>query len=162
MDEPVLKIRQVSRTRDFARTTLRARHRAVVRGFAEAMFTDEDLIAARRLDSFVDEFDGLISPASKTLRAALVFMIDVLRLAPLAVIGRFSLFEDLSLQDRTRMLQGMETSSFAPFTLLFVALKTLMTMAYFEDASELASIGYPGPERERYKRGLVKLEKIAS
>jgi hypothetical protein len=123
----------------------------VVRGFAEALFSHEVVIAPERLDVFVEDVDQFVSPASKTLRTALVFMLEVVRWAPLFVVGRFSTFEDLSLEDRTRMLEKMERSRFSPFALIFVAYKTVLTMAFFEEATTLAELGYPGDERKRYK-----------
>ena len=144
----------VLRTRDYARTTLQPRHRAVVRGFAEALFSDGvDEIPEARLSAFVDDVNNFVSPASKTLRFGLLGMLDIMRLMPLFVIGKFALFEDLDLDSRTRMLEKMEGSHFAPLLLVFIAFKTIMTMAYFEDDKELLSMGYPGPARERYKQG---------
>ena len=140
-----------TRTKDFARTTLRPRHRRVVRGFAEALFSHEVVVLPERLDVFVEDVDQFVSPASKTLRMALVFMLEVVRWAPLFVVGRFSTFEDLSLEDRTRMLEKMERSRFSPLALIFVAYKTVLTMAFFEDPATLAELGYPGDERKRYK-----------
>ncbi len=140
------------RTRDYARTTLQPRHRAVVRGFAEALFSDGvDEIPSERLEAFVDDINDYVSAASKTLRFGLVVMLDIMRLMPLFVIGRFALFDDLDLDKRTHMLEKMESSHFAPLLLVFIAFKTIMTMAYFEDEKELRSMSYPGPVRERYK-----------
>jgi len=146
---------RLARTRDFARTTLTRRHRALVRGFAETLFAwdaPRGTDSAARLDAFVDDVDRFISPASKTLRFGLLAMLDVVRLAPLFLVGRLAVFEDLAIADRTRMLERMEASRFAPLCLVFVAFKTLMTIAYYEEPSELAAIGYPGAARERYKR----------
>lgn len=143
----------VLRTRDYARTTLRPRHRAVVGGFAEALFSDGvDDIPPARIEAFVDDVNHFVSPASKTLRFGLVVMLDIMRLMPLFVVGKFAFFEDLDLDTRTRMLEKMEGSHFAPLLLVFIAFKTIMTMAYFEDEKELRSMGYPGPARERYKQ----------
>ena len=144
----------VLRTRDYARTTLQPRHRAVVRGFAEALFSDGvGEIPEARLTAFVDDVNHYVSPASKTLRFGLLAMLDIMRLVPFFVIGKFALFEDLDLESRTRMLEKMEASHFAPLLLPFIAFKTILTMAYFEDEKELLSMRYPGPARERYKQG---------
>ena len=144
----------VLRTRDYARTTLQPRHRAVVRGFAEALFSDGvEEISAERLEAFVDDVNGFVSPASKTLRFGLLAMLDIMRIMPLFVIGKLALFEDLDLDQRTHMLEKLEGSHVAPLLLVFIAFKTIMTMAYFEDDKELRSMGYPGPARERYKQG---------
>jgi hypothetical protein len=140
-----------TRTKDFARTTLRRRHRLVVRGFAEALFSHATVVPSDRLDAFVEDVDQFVSPASKTLRAGLLIMLEVVRWSPVFVVGKFSLFEDLSLEDRTRMLERMERSRFSPLALIFVAYKTVLTMAFFEEAAELAQLGYPGEARKRYK-----------
>ena len=135
----------VLRTRDYARTTLQPRHRAVVGGFAEALFSDGiDDIPEERIEAFVDDINDYVSAASKTLRFGLVVMLDVMRLMPPFVIGKFALFEDLDLDQRTRMLEKMESSHFAPLLLVFIAFKTIMTMAYFEDEKELRSHELPG------------------
>lgn len=141
------------RTRDYARTTLQPRHRAVVGGFAEALFADGiDDIPPARIEAFVDDIDNYVSAASKTLRFGLLVMLDLMRLMPLFVVGKLALFEDLDLDTRTHMLEKMEGSHFAPLLLVFIAFKTIMTMAYFEDEKELRSMSYPGPVRERYKQ----------
>ncbi len=142
------------RTRDFARTTLRPRHRAVVRALGEAMFTGDEPLAEADLDALVESADGFMSPASKTLRFGLTGMLDILRFLPLLVVGRFAAFDDLSREDRVKMLGRMDASRFVPFTLIVVAFKTMLTIAFFEDEARQRAIGYPGPEREHYKRSL--------
>jgi len=146
------------RTRDFSRTTLHARHRPIVRALAEALLSHETPIAPAKLDAFIEDIDGFMSPASKTLRFGLLALLDLLSLIPILVIRKLSSFEHLSIADRVLMLQRLERSKFPPFLLIFVAYKTLMVMSFFEDEGELRSIGYPGPERDRYKRALDVVE----
>jgi hypothetical protein len=138
-------------TRDYARHTLRPRHRLVVRAFAEALFFDTEPLPRERLDAFADEIDGAMSNASKTLRFGLRLALDVIRLAPVLVLRRLQLFEALSLPARIRMLEKMEAGTIMPLQLIFVAYKTLMAMVFFEEPSELHALGYPGSTRERYK-----------
>jgi hypothetical protein len=140
------------RTRDFQRVTLRPRHRPVVRALAEALYSPDGEVSAERLDAFVDEVDGFISPASKTLRFALKSMLDIMRLCPLLILGKPTLFENLSLADRIKMLERMDRHKIQIFSLVLVAFKTLMTIAFYEDPVELKQLGYPGEERERYRR----------
>lgn len=121
---------------------------------AEALFTNDEPLSDKRLDEFVIEIDKLISPASKTLRWGLMRLLELLNLIPIFVIGKLSFFENLSLEDRSKMLMRLERSQFPPFLLSFVAYKTLMSIVYFEEEEELAKLGYPGPARERYKRSL--------
>src|SRR5262249_51209668 len=93
-----------------------------------------------------------ISFASKTLRFALVFMLVVIHWSPL-FFGRFRTFGELGVIERGRHLQRME-KSFRPLPLLVVAYKTMLTMLFYEAETELREIGYPGPDRQRWKRGL--------
>ena len=143
-----------TRTRDFARTTFKPRHRAVVRAIAEAIFANEGPVPPEKLEEFVDEMDRFVSPASKTLRFGLVRLLEILTYVPLFMIGRPALFENLSIDDRLRVFKKCENSKFPLFLLIFIAYKTIMAMVWFEDENELRSIGYPGPERERHKRAL--------
>jgi hypothetical protein len=142
--------------KDFQRTTLRPRHRPIIAKLAEAYFTDGDPLSPGRLSAFTDEVDAAISNASKTLRFGLRLMLDAVRFAPIFMIGRFRWFEDLPLDERVRVLVRMEHSSVMTFTIIFVAWKTLMAMIFFEDDEALRDMGYPGPERARYKLALAK------
>jgi hypothetical protein len=147
----------VTHVRDYARTTLRPRHQRTVRAFAEAFFFDETApFPEGKLDAIVPECDRFVSPASKTLRFGLVVILDVMRLLPLLVIGRFALFEDVPVKDRVRMLEKMEASRFVPFTLFVVAYKTILAVLFFEDPRELAAMRYPGPDRKRWKKSLTR------
>jgi hypothetical protein len=145
----------LSRTRDFSRTTLSARHRPVVRGLAEAMFSADGEVDPARLDAFVGEVDHFISHASKTLRFGLRLMLDVVRWLPVFLIRRWSLFENLPRGEKVRMLEAMECSNVVLVALVLVAYKTIMTMIFYEDPAELRDLGYTGPERQRYKKGLL-------
>jgi hypothetical protein len=118
---------------------------------AEAFFSEGGPLDPRLLEAHTEEVDRAISNASKTLRFGLRLMLDALRFAPLFMMGRLHVFEDLSIEDRARVLARMEHSRFAPWTIVFVAWKTLMTLVYFEDDAILRDIGYPGPERTRYR-----------
>jgi hypothetical protein len=140
-------------TKDFERTTLRARHRPVVRALAEAMFSPDGDVSKERLDAFVDEVDAFISPASKTLRFGLVVMLVVLRWSPLLFL-RFRMFDEMSVDDRLHHLERLEKSKITQLPLIVVAYKTVMTMLFYEQEQELAALGYPGPERKRWRRSL--------
>jgi len=142
--------------KDYQRTTLRPRHRPVVATLAEAYFAEGVPMSPGRLSAFTDEVDRAISNASKTLRFGLRLMLDALRFAPIFLIGRATLFEDLPLDERVRVLVRMERSSVMIWTMIFVAWKTLMAIIFFEDDGLLRDMGYPGPERTRYKLGLAK------
>jgi hypothetical protein len=145
-------------TKDFARKTLRPSDRPIVRALAEAMFSPDGEVSAERLDQFVDEVDGFISPASKTLRFGLVAMLIVIRWSPL-LFFRFQAFDDMSVEDRVKHLERLEHSKVKQLPLLVVAYKTIMTMIFYEDVEEQRAIGYPGEERKRWKRALPTLER---
>jgi hypothetical protein len=131
-------------SRDFSRTTLRPRHRRMIRAIAESLFS------AEIDEAFVTDIDGFMSPASRTLRNGLLLMLELLRWLPLIVIGKAKAFDELPVEDRTRMLAKMDRSRFALFPLMVVAWKTMLTVAYYEDEGRLRAIGYPGDERRRY------------
>lgn len=139
-------------TKDYNRTTLRAHHRPVVRALAEAMFSPDGEVAAERLDAFVDDVDGFISPASKTLRFGLIAMLFVIRWSPL-FFGRFRTFDELSVEDRLHHLERLERSKVKQLPLLVVAYKTVLTMIFYEDEGEQRALGYPGSDRKRWLAG---------
>lgn len=134
-------------TKDYRRTTLKERHRPIVRALAEAFFSPDGEVTDARLDAFVEEVDRYISPASKTLRFGLVSMLVVLQWSPL-MFGRLRVFSELDREDRIRHLERLDRSRIVQLPLLVVAYKTLMTMLFYEDPDELAAIGYrPGRRR---------------
>jgi hypothetical protein len=139
-------------TKDFARTTLKARHRPVLRALAEAMFSQDGEVVPGRLDAFVDEVDAFISPASKTLRFGLVVMLIAIRWSPL-LFFRLKTFDELSVEDRVHHLDRLERSKVKQLPLLVVAYKTILTMLFYEDEKEQRVLGYPGSERKRWLAG---------
>jgi hypothetical protein len=136
--------------KDFDRKTLQPRHLLLMPKLAEAFFACDGPMEPAKLEAFTTEVDRAISTASKTLRFGLVLMLDVIMWSPLFIVGKLSTFEGLSLSDRARYLKALEHSKIVPLALIFVAWKTLLTMVYFEQPEELASLGYPGPQRTRY------------
>lgn len=136
-------------TKDYRRTTLKPRHRPVVRALAEAFFSPDGEVSDERLDAFIDEVDRYISPASKTLRFGLVMMLALVQWSPL-FYGRLRTFTEMAREDRIRHLERLERSKLVQLPLVVIAYKTLMTMLFYEDERELAALGYPGPERKRW------------
>jgi hypothetical protein len=146
----------VTHVRDYARRTFARRHLQVIAAFAEALFDDPAApFEPGQLEALAANCDQFVSPASKTLRFGLRTILDVLRWLPLLVIGRFATFEELPLPDRVKMLGRMERAR-PPLPLMLVAYKTILAMLFFEDPRELAATGYPGPERRRWRLGLLK------
>jgi len=140
------------RARDYRRTTFAARQRPALRALTVSLMGEEP-IAAAPMEAFLDDYDHFVSRASKTLRFGMVVLLDVLRFVlPLVVLRRFSTFEELSLGDRSRMLEKMESHRIVLVSLIFVAFKTPMMIVWFEDEARLRELGYPGEARERYKR----------
>jgi hypothetical protein len=139
--------------RDFARSTLKPRHRPLVRALAEAMFAHTFGPSRERLDRFVDEFDAFVSFASRTLRFGLLMMLGVVRFAPLFLLPRFATFETLGLDDRVRVVARMATSRFIGLALVLTAYKAIFSLIFFEHDDELAALGYRS-ERYRHRRSL--------
>lgn len=139
----------VTLAKDFQRRTLGPRQRPMVRALGEALFSPDGEASPERLESFVDEVDGFISPASKTLRFGLLAMLFVLKWSPLA-FGRVRTFDELTVDERVHHLERLDRSRVRQLPLIVVAFKTVMTMLYYEEESELRDLGYPGPERKRY------------
>jgi hypothetical protein len=148
-------------TKDFRRTTLRPHHRPLVRALAEALFSPNGEATRERLDSFVDDVDAFMSPASKTLRFGLVMMLQVLRWSPL-FFGRFRLFDDMTVEERVAHLEKLDRSKIKQLPLIVVAYKTVLTMLFYEDEDELRGLGYPGPERKRYLNVLPAATKVSA
>lgn len=138
-------------TKDYNRTTLRPRHRPIVRALAEAFFSPDGEVPEEKLDAFVDDVDGFISPMSKTMRFGLVMLLWAVQVSPI-LHGRFRSFTEMKNEDRIHHLEKLEASKLTQLSLLVVAWKTLLTMLFYEDPDELKSLGYPGPERKRYLR----------
>jgi hypothetical protein len=123
------------------RTTLSRRDRAVVRAIAEAMFSGEP-IAQARLDEHVEAVDAFVSAASRTLRFGLRVLLALIRFAPLLLLVRASTLERLGVEERVRVLDRLERSRALALSLAFVGWRTVMTILFYEDARELAALGY--------------------
>jgi hypothetical protein len=137
--------------RDFARTTLRPRHRPLVRALAEAMFAHEEGPSPARLDELVAEVDAFVSFASRTLRFGLVVMLELVRVAPVLLFYRCATFTRLTRDERARVLERMERSRLVGLTLVFAAFKAILCLLFFEQPEELAATGY-SPVRRRHAR----------
>jgi hypothetical protein len=122
----------------------------VLRALAEALFSPDGEVSAERLDAFVDDVDGFISPASKTLRFGLVLMLVAIRWSPL-LFFRFRTFDDLSVNERVHHLERLEKSKVKQLPLLVIAYKTVLTLIFYEDEAEQRTLGYPGHERKRWR-----------
>jgi len=130
-----------------ARTTLRLRHRPLVRALAEAMFSHDDGPPSPRLDGIASELDDYVSRASATLRFGLLVMLELVRFAPLFLLWRFATFESLALGDRVRILERMEQSRIVPLMVAFAAYKAILCLLFFEHPEEQRDVGYTTTRR---------------
>ena len=96
-------------TKDYKRTTLEPRHRPIVRALAEAFFSPDGEVPDDKLDAFVDDVDGFISPMSKTMRFGLVMLLWAVQLSPI-LYGRFRSFVEMKNEDRIHHLEKLEAS----------------------------------------------------
>ncbi|MBK6693986.1 MAG: hypothetical protein IPG50_17520 [Myxococcales bacterium] len=84
--------------------------------------------------------DAHVAAAAPLTRLGLVLLVDVLRVLPLFVVGTFALVESLSAEERARFLEKTERSP--RWSLLIVAIKTLVIITFYELPGELERIGY--------------------
>ncbi|MDB4947272.1 MAG: Enoyl-CoA hydratase [Labilithrix sp.] len=136
-------------TKDFRRTTLRPGQRPIVRALAEALFAPTGDATEATLDAFVENVDGFISPASKTLRFGLVMMLYVLEWSPVFFL-QLRPFSSLGKDARVHHLERLDRSKVRQLPLVVAAYKTVLTMLFYEDEAELTHLGYPGPARKRH------------
>ena len=114
-------------SREFRRTTLGPRQQRIARALAEALFTEDEPLDGARLDAHVLDVDDHMSRASKTLRWGLARMLDVIGILPVFLMLRLRSFDELSVEDRVRMLEKMDRSSFAPLALMVARLPSVMS-----------------------------------
>jgi hypothetical protein len=144
-----------------ARHTLTAGDRIVVRSIAEAMFSQDGEVTAARLDAHVTDVDGYVSAASPPIRFGLRIALFIVRIAPLLMFFRMRTLERLSVDERVEILARLERSRITNLSLAFIGWRTVMTLVFYEDPIELASIGYAGEERVRHKRSLLVIAPLA-
>lgn len=119
------------------------------------MFSQDGEVSTARLDAHVEDVDRYVSAASSPIRLGLRFALVVLQVMPLLLLLRAARLSSLPVDDRVALLARLERSTFAPLSLAFIGWRTVMTLVFYEDAGELARIGYLGGERHRYKRHLL-------
>jgi hypothetical protein len=128
-----------------------ARSERIARAAVEAMLADKDeagrLVPPSRAacDRAVDWLSLATGHASGDIRRGFWFLALCLQLLPLVVIGSPRRMTSLSLADRIRYLEALETHRFGLFVMLFVAFKVPMCIAAFEEGEELWSTGFDRP-----------------
>lgn len=116
----------------------------MVRAVAEAMF--EPLGGSAQTGVLVEEVLAFVAAASLVSRVTLRAALGVLRLAPLLLFVSLRPLERLDRARRREVLARVERS---PLRLALVAWRTLLILHFYEDARELAQIGYRD-ERRRH------------
>lgn len=135
------------------RRTLSSSDRFVLRAMAEAMFSEDGEVVRARLDANVREVDAFVSAASRMTRLGLRIALLFVRLSPILLFFRLSMLERLSVADRVTILSRLERSTWSNLSLAFIGWRTVLTLVFYEDETELRQLGY-APTRERYKRAL--------
>jgi hypothetical protein len=115
----------------------------VVVAVADALFETDD---AERLRALGDDVLAYVSAAAFTTRMTLGAALWLLRWSPLLLLVSWRPFDRLTRERRRDALGRIERS---PFGLALVPWRTLLMLHFFEDARELARIGYRD-ERKRH------------
>jgi hypothetical protein len=124
----------------------------VARAAIEAMLADED--AAGRLipppaatcDRAVDWLTNAAGAASGDLRRGLRVLTFFLQMLPIVILGVPRRMTSLTLAERIRYLEALETHRVGLFAMLAMAFKVPMCIAAFEEGDELASTGFDRPD----------------
>lgn len=117
------------------------------------MFAEDGEVTRARLDAHVEDVDAFVGAASKTTRWGLRLALLLVRLSPILLLLRFRTLERVPVAERVTVLAALERSSRAAMSLAFIGWRTIMTLLFYEDESELSALGYRA-ERQRYKRAL--------
>lgn len=134
------------------RRGLSPRAERVARAAMEAMLADEDAegrlipgspAACERAVSWLTLATG---QASGDVRRGFGLLTFFLQWLPLFVIGAPRRMTSLSLADRLRYLEALETSRIGLLTMLLLAFKVPMSIAAFEEGAELRSTGFDRPD----------------
>lgn len=129
----------------------------VLLAIAEAMFAEDGEASKAKLEARLRESLAVVAVATWPVRFGLHLALVLLQVAPLLCFAHARTLERLSLGERVRFLERLERSSFLPLCLAFVGWRTIATLVFYEDPSELRALGYTGEERQRHKRALPVL-----
>lgn len=142
------------------RRGLSPRAERVAHAAAQALLADEDddgaLVAApsETCDRAVVWLSRATGQASPAMRRGFGVLALLLQMLPLFVIGVPRRMTSLSLADRVRYLEALETSRFGLLSMLLLAFKVPMSIAAFEEGEELRSTGFDRPSTAS-RRALV-------
>ena len=136
-----------SRPRDFARTTLRERHRPVVRALAEAIFTDAATSAKSGSNpSPPTSTTSSATPAARCASACSFSRSSASRLSSAVALRDVRVFPH---RPRAR---PREDGARGALTLALAAYKAILSLVFFEHPAELADVGYTEPAGAGYAR----------
>lgn len=132
----------------------------VVYSVMEAVLADEDedgrlvpgsRAACERATTWLTRATGTASGDVRRMFGVLAWLLQIL---PIFVIGRARLCTSLSLAERIRYLEALETSRWGLLTMLLVAFKVPGAIAALEEGDELRSTGFDRPSTTS-RRSLV-------
>jgi hypothetical protein len=115
------------------------RRAPVVHAMADAMFEG---CGGPCLDALVEDVMLFVASATFASRVTLRAALLLLRVAPLLLFASWRTLDRMSRPDRLAMLARLEQTSITPLLLAFVAWRTLVVLHFYEDAAELARVGY--------------------
>lgn len=118
------------------------------------MFEIEESHRAERVRVLADEALAFVSAASIASRVGLRAALVLVRFAPLIFFLAWRPFDRLDLVARRAVLARLERSM---LSLVLVAWRTILVLHFYEDARELARIGY----RDERKRHLAVIPAAA-
>ncbi len=90
-------------------------------------------------------YDLSIGVSSLQVRLGVRSLVVLLEWLPVVVLGVPSRMSRLTLEDRMRYLEALESHRFAPLVMLLVATKVPMLMSAFESGDALKLTGYDRP-----------------
>jgi hypothetical protein len=145
---------------DWGRPGLSPAGRVVSRAAIEALLCDGDdeLVLPDRewCDRVVASYDLSLGACSPQVRIGVAVLLVLLEWLPLFVLGVGRRMSRLSLRERVRYLEALESHPRAPLTMLLVATKIPMLMAAFEAGEPLRATGYDRPTaHSRRKLGVL-------
>lgn len=105
-----------------------------------------------RLDELTLRVDRMIAAAGPLVRGGMRFAMFVLWLSPLLLGMHVSTLPRLEVEKRTEVLRALEHSRFTNLLLMFVGVRAVLTMIFYEDPVELADLGYSAGHQTRYER----------
>ena len=129
---------------------LAPRHRTVIRALGAALFAHADGPRPEQLDALAEGIARPLVPVSALQRGLLLLALDFVRWLPVLLFTAARPFEELPVERRVQLLERMDRSHFTLLLMPLIAFKSLFSMYFFEDESELRAMGYPGDGRKRW------------